>query len=57
MKHIMKCAECSSYTMKEEHCSQKTIPARPAKYSPADKWAEWRRKAKKEKAKLILTIS
>ena len=35
--------------MKLEHCDQKTIPAKPAKYSPQDRWAEWRRKAKKEK--------
>ena len=50
MKHLMKCVVCNSYTMKDEHCSQKTIQTKPAKYSPDDKWAEWRRKAKKEQS-------
>jgi len=49
MKHIMKCVVCNSYTMQLEHHGQKTIEAKPAKYSPEDKYGEWRRKAKKEK--------
>jgi len=48
MKHIMKCAACNSYTMKDEHCGKKTVSVKPPKYSPQDRWAEWRRKAKKQ---------
>lgn len=48
MKHIMRCVVCNSYTMKQEHCGKRTIQTKPAKYSPDDKWAEYRRMAKKE---------
>jgi len=48
MKHIMRCVVCNSYTMKSEHCGKKTVQTKPAKYSPEDKWAEWRRRARKE---------
>jgi len=34
--------------MKSEHCGKKTVQTKPAKYSPEDKWAEWRRRARKE---------
>lgn len=47
MKHILKCEECSKYTLKET-CHGKTIRPVPAKYSPEDKYADYRRKAKKE---------
>lgn len=46
MKHIMKCPVCGTYTMKEEHCGQKTLNPKPPKYSPEDKYGGYRRKAK-----------
>jgi H/ACA ribonucleoprotein complex subunit 3 len=51
MKHIMFCTECEKYTMKEEHCGKKTVTTKPAKYSPDDKYARYRRKAKEEEFK------
>lgn len=44
MKHILKC-ECGKYTLKEI-CHGKTQRVIPAKYSPEDKYAEYRRKQK-----------
>ncbi len=46
-KHIMKCLVCGSYTMKEKCCNKATARAKPAKYSPEDKYARYRREAKK----------
>ncbi|MBI2672140.1 ribosome biogenesis protein [Candidatus Woesearchaeota archaeon] len=45
-RRILKCVNCGSYTMKEEHCSKKTINPKPAKYSPEDKYQEYRLKYK-----------
>ena len=47
MKHILKCTKCNTYTMKEKcDCGSKAVTIVPAKYSPQDKYAEYRRKAK-----------
>jgi H/ACA ribonucleoprotein complex subunit 3 len=47
MKHILKCAKCNKYTMKEIcGCGSKTLVAKPLKYSPEDKFSSYRRKAK-----------
>lgn len=49
MKHILKCENCKTYTMKEQcSCGGKAATVKPAKYSPEDKYADYRRKAKKE---------
>ena len=49
MRHILKCVECGTYTMKEEcKCGGKAIMVKPPKYSPEDKYASYRREAKKE---------
>ncbi len=49
MKHILKCKTCGSYTMKEKcSCGGEAVLAKPAKYSPEDKFGYLRRKAKKE---------
>jgi len=49
MKHINKCPECSTYTMKEScKCGGKPVTVRPPKYSPDDKYAGYRRKAKRD---------
>ncbi len=50
MKHIMKCPKCSSYTMKDECCA-KTAPCKPLKYSPEDKYGQYRRKLKEDELK------
>lgn len=47
-KHILKCVVCGAFTMKDVHCDKKTIPPKPAKYSPEDKFGKYRRQAKKE---------
>ena len=33
-KSILKCKKCKTYTLKQTHCNQKTIPIKPAKFSP-----------------------
>lgn len=44
----MKCGKCETYTMKTECCGQKTAKAGPAKYSPHDQYARYRRAAKSD---------
>jgi len=47
MKHIFKCGSCGKYTMKEVcSCGQKTLIARHVRYTPNDKFASYKRKAK-----------
>ena len=47
MKHILKCAKCGKYTMKEVcSCGNNTLVAKPLKYSPDDKFGSYKRKAK-----------
>ncbi|MDP2749666.1 MAG: nucleolar RNA-binding Nop10p family protein [Nanoarchaeota archaeon] len=47
MKHILKCSKCGSYTLKEScNCGSATTNPKPAKFSPEDKYAHLRRKAK-----------
>ncbi len=46
--HILKCPNCKSYGLKEScACGSKRVRVRPAKYSPDDKYADYRRQAKK----------
>ncbi len=48
MKHILKCQKCNTYTMNGNcKCGDKAITTRPQKYSP-QKYAEYRREAKRE---------
>jgi len=53
MKHILKCTKCEQFTMKEKcpKCKIKTLSIRPAKFSPEDKYAKYRRKVKEEQLK------
>lgn len=52
MKHILKCTKCGKYTMEEGcSCGSKAALAVPPKYSPEDKYAEYRRQVKKEDLK------
>jgi H/ACA ribonucleoprotein complex subunit 3 len=48
MKRLRKCTVCREYTMKAEHCSAPTVTAYPPKFSPQDKYAEYRQKARSE---------
>ena len=46
-RHIYKCLKCGTYTMKEiGACGNKATIPKPLKYSPDDKYADYRRKAK-----------
>ena len=48
MKHILQCAKCKKYTMKELcTCGGKAVSPKPARYSPIDRFGEYRRKAKR----------
>jgi len=46
-KKILKCIKCCSFTLKEEHCNNRTINPKPAKYSPEDKYQKYRMKYKR----------
>jgi H/ACA ribonucleoprotein complex subunit 3 len=48
-RHILKCPKCGQYTMKDAcpTCGEKAVIPRPPKYSPEDKFGDYRRKAKK----------
>lgn len=47
---IKKCKECDSYTLKETcpNCESDTGNPHPPKFSPEDRYGEYRRKLKKE---------
>lgn len=52
MEHILKCIKCGRYTMEKRcSCSGNCVEAKPPKYSPEDKYARYRREAKKDKLK------
>ena len=46
MYEILLCQKCSTFTLEKEHCSEKTIPPKPPKFSPSDKYAAYKRKVK-----------
>ena len=46
MKHILRCVKCMEYTMDKIHCSEKTVPPQPAKWSPEDKYGKYRLEAR-----------
>lgn len=51
MKKIKKCLSCGSYTLSEvcDRCGGDTASSKPPKYSPEDKYGEYRRAQKEEK--------
>jgi rRNA maturation protein Nop10 len=52
MRHILKCTQCGKYILSEKcSCGGNAIENKPPKYSPEDKYADYRRKAKEEKWK------
>jgi H/ACA ribonucleoprotein complex subunit 3 len=47
--HILKCESCGSYGLEDVcSCGSKRQIIIPAKYSPEDKYGDYRRKAKEE---------
>tara|TARA_Y100000310_G_C20668795_1_gene809114 strand:+ start:1612 stop:1791 length:180 start_codon:yes stop_codon:yes gene_type:complete len=50
---ILKCRKCSKYTMKQScpDCGSEAVNIVPAKFSPEDKYGEYRRKHKYEELK------
>jgi len=48
MEKLKKCINCGTYTMKEQcpKCGEKTCTAHPPKFSPEDRYARYRRRAK-----------
>jgi len=49
MKHILRCKKCGKYTMKEKcSCGGIAVTVRPPKFSIEDKYAKYRREAKRK---------
>ncbi|NHJ12271.1 MAG: RNA-protein complex protein Nop10 [Candidatus Thorarchaeota archaeon] len=51
MSRLQKCTECGTYTLNEELCPKCGNPVstpHPPKYSPQDRYGEYRRKAKRK---------
>jgi H/ACA ribonucleoprotein complex subunit 3 len=50
MNKINFCVACERYTMDDScpKCGVKAPQAKPAKYSPEDRWGDYRRRAKAE---------
>jgi H/ACA ribonucleoprotein complex subunit 3 len=54
MKHILKCQSCGQYALSENcSCGGKAIENKPPKYSPEDKYGEYRRQTKEEEWKKV----
>jgi H/ACA ribonucleoprotein complex subunit 3 len=49
MLHLLKCPNCKSYGLREKcSCGATRAKPKPPKYSPEDKYGEYRRKFKEE---------
>ena len=49
MKHILQCLSCGKYTLSDKcECGGETAENKPPKYSPEDKYADYRRKVKEK---------
>ncbi len=52
MLHILRCQKCSKYVLSNPcECGGEAIENKPPKYSPEDKYADYRRKVKEEQWK------
>lgn len=52
MRHILKCKKCSKYLFSDKcECGGEAIENKPPKYSPEDKYADYRRRVKEEQWK------
>ena len=50
MPHLFKCVKCGEYTLSSQTCPKcgaAVVSPSPQRYSPQDKYGEYRRKAKK----------
>lgn len=49
MTNLFYCKECNIYTLQKncKNCKNKTIIKQPPRYSPQDRYGEYRRKLKK----------
>ena len=48
-EHILRCEKCHSYGLSQKcSCGGKRVLPYPAKYSPEDKYAKYRRQAKEQ---------
>ncbi|MBT4936121.1 RNA-protein complex protein Nop10 [Candidatus Woesearchaeota archaeon] len=49
-QHIHTCSVCKVYTLEETcpQCNAKTVLPKPPKFSPEDKYGDYRRKVKRE---------
>jgi len=50
MKEIRKCQNCKIYTFKDKCpiCNKKAVRVIPPKFSPEDKWGDYRRRIKRK---------
>jgi H/ACA ribonucleoprotein complex subunit 3 len=49
MMHLLKCPDCKSYGLSEKcSCGGTRAKPKPPKYSPEDKYGDYRRKYKEE---------
>ncbi|MFW9792724.1 MAG: RNA-protein complex protein Nop10 [Candidatus Thorarchaeota archaeon] len=51
MTHLFKCNNCGEYTLNQKECPKCKGPVstpKPPKYSPQDKFGDYRRKAKRK---------
>lgn len=49
MRPLLRCTKCRHYTINETcSCGGKAVNVKPPKYSPEDKYGEYRRKVKRE---------
>jgi H/ACA ribonucleoprotein complex subunit 3 len=49
MKSILKCGDCGSYSLNEKcSCGGKCVTCVPPKYTPEDKYGDYRREVKQE---------
>ena len=47
VEHLLKCPACSSYGLSEQcACGGKRVSSHPPKFSPEDRYADYRRRAK-----------
>lgn len=51
MTHLFKCTKCDEYTLNQKQCPKcggVVVDPKPPKYSPQDKYGEYRRRAKRK---------
>ncbi len=55
MPHLFKCHKCEEYTLNQKECPKcggSVSSPKPPKYSPQDKFGDYRRKAKRKAQEL-----